>query len=46
MDQKTIMGILGTISATAVVEVGYLFVKVHVMSAELEQLKLIVYSGS
>lgn len=42
MENKTIIGVLVTLSGTAAVEIGYLFIKVHVMEAELAHLKSLI----
>lgn len=39
MDHKTIIGIGATLAGSVFVEIGYLFIKVHVMEAELLHLK-------
>lgn len=39
MEIKTILGVGITLAGTALVEIGYLFIKVHVMEAELAHLK-------
>ena len=42
MAEKSIIGVIGTLLTSAIIEVGYLFIQVHVMKAEIEHLKAAV----